>query len=67
MTYKQTIYEHLQRYGSISNREAANRYDIYCLQERIRDLRKDGVPIVSEPKKSKTGKKYTMYHLVKEA
>lgn len=67
MTYKQIIQAHLEKYGTISNREAASRYDIYCLQERIRDLRKDGIPILSEHKTSNKGKKYVLYHLVKEA
>jgi len=49
MTQEQKIIHYLNRYGTITQRDALN-LGIYRLASRISDMRRDGIPIKSEPK-----------------
>lgn len=66
----QDVLNHLKVYGSISQREAVDRYNLYRLSSVIYSLRKRGYDISSEivPFKSKYGiiSNYAIYHLVSE-
>ena len=48
MTQSQRILEHLQQYGSITQRDAIDNYGIMRLASRVNDLRREGHPIVTE-------------------
>ena len=48
MTQGEMILRHLKDYGSITQAEAMQEYGIMRLASRVNDLRKDGVPIVTE-------------------
>lgn len=66
----QDVLNHLKVYGSISQREAVEYYNLYRLSSVIYSLRKRGYDISSEivPFKSKYGiiSNYAIYHLVGE-
>lgn len=62
MTQTEKILRHLQR-GSITPMQAFDRYNVTCLAERIRDLRKRGHKIMAEMV-SKGGKRFARYRLV---
>lgn len=66
----QDVLNHLKVYGSISQREAVEYYNLYRLSSVIYSLRKRGYDISSEivPFKSKYGiiSNYAIYHLVSE-
>ena len=49
MTQTDKIIHFLNRYGKITQRDALN-LGIYRLARRISDMRRDGIPIKSEPK-----------------
>lgn len=49
MTQADKINHYLNRYGNITQRDALN-LGIYRLASRISDMRRDGIPIKSEPK-----------------
>ena len=49
MTQTDKIIHYLNRYGTITQRDALN-LGIYRLASRISDMRRDGIPIKSEPK-----------------
>lgn len=61
---------HLIKYGSITPKEAVNKYNLYRLGSVIFELRKRGMKIETEnvPFKSKYGTKssYAKYHLIGE-
>ena len=42
---KKTILNHLKTRGRITNIQAVDLYKITCLQERIRDIRRAGIPV----------------------
>ena len=63
MTQCEQILHHLRNEGTITQREAARRYDIYRLAARIYDLRREGHQIEKEMETSETGKQYARYHL----
>ena len=48
MTQRDRIQRHLQDYGSITQMDAIRDYGIMRLASRVNDLRRDGVPIVTE-------------------
>jgi hypothetical protein len=48
MTQSQRILEHLQQYGSITQRDAIDNYGIMRLASRVNDLRREGHPIITE-------------------
>ena len=66
----QDVLNHLKIYGSISQREAVEYYNLYRLSSVIYSLRKRGYDITSEiaPFTSKYGIKsnFAIYHLVGE-
>ena len=61
------VLKYMEDFGSITPLDAVKDLGIMCLAERIRDLRKAGVKIVSTPESSKNryGKnvRYTRYSL----
>ena len=61
MTQNQMIKEHLEKYGSITAKEAADEYGCQRLAARISDLREDGLEIasVSESRRNRFGKSVT--------
>ena len=63
----QDVLNHLKIYGSISQKEAVDNYNLYRLSSVIFELRKRGYEITSEikPFKSKYGtiSNYAIYHL----
>jgi hypothetical protein len=63
MTQCEQILRHLRQEGSITQREAARRYEIYRLAARIYDLRREGHQIEKEMETSDTGKSYARYYL----
>jgi len=63
MTQCEQILRHLRQEGSITQREAARRYEIYRLAARIYDLRRQGHQIEKEMETSDTGKSYARYYL----
>jgi len=67
MTQCEQILRHLRQEGSITQREAARRYEIYRLAARIYDLRSEGHEIMREMETSENGKKYARYHLKQPA
>lgn len=48
MTQNERIMRHLEDYGSITSMEAMSEYGIMRLASRVSDLKRMGVPIVSE-------------------
>ncbi len=64
------VLNHLKNYGSISQREAVEYYNLYRLSSVIYELRKRGYEIKSElvPFKSKYGiiSNFANYHLIGE-
>ena len=64
------VLNHLKNYGSISQSEAVDLYNLYRLSSVIFELRKRGYEITSEivPFKSKYGimSNFAVYHLVGE-
>ena len=48
MTQNERIVRHLEDFGSITSMEAMQDYGIMRLASRVNDLRRDGVPIVTE-------------------
>ncbi len=63
MTQCEQILRHLRQEGSITQREAARRYEIYRLAARIYDLRRQGHQIEKKMETSDDGKQYARYHL----
>lgn len=61
---------HLMKYGTITPKEAVNKYNLYRLGSVIFELRKRGIKIGTEnvPFKSKYGTKstYAKYYLIGE-
>ena len=45
---KAKVLQYIEEHGSISRAEAMNRIGVYCLPERVRDLRKSGIDIKGE-------------------
>ena len=48
MTQSERILRHLEDYQTITSAEAMQEYGIMRLASRVNDLRKNGVPIVTE-------------------
>ena len=48
MTQAERILRHLTDFGSITQGEALQEYGIMRLASRVNDLRRDGVPIITE-------------------
>ena len=53
ITQCERILRHMKDYGSITSLEAVNEYGIMRLASRIKDLRAQGIAIVSEVKTGK--------------
>lgn len=62
MSQKAKVLGHLKRYGSITNAVAFSKYEITCLQERIRDLREAGHDIPKDMIRTKK-KTFARYRL----
>jgi hypothetical protein len=63
MTQVEIMLNHLQKNGSITQREAFLDYGIQSFHRRITDLKDIGVILAPERKKHKvTGQEYTRYH-----
>lgn len=67
-TQKETVLEHLQKYGSINSLKCVLKYKILDLQSIIMNLRREGYNITDEWKKSKGqfANKYKEYYLMEE-
>lgn len=69
MTYTEIIKEHLEKYGSITSKEAINKYGNTRLSATIYILRSQGLNILTdyETSKNRYGKPttYAVYRLVK--
>jgi hypothetical protein len=63
-TQKDRILRHLKDYGSITSLEAITEYGILRLASRINDLRRMGIPIVSETKSGKNRYEETIHYSV---
>jgi len=64
MTQCEQILRHLREEGSITQREAAQRYGIYRLAARIYDLRRDGHDIEKELESGEGRTQYARYYLI---
>ena len=62
MSQKERVLKLLQRGEKITRAKAVAKFDIYCLPERIRDLRNDGYDIAAEMVK-RNGKRFASYRL----
>ena len=62
MTQCEQILRHLRNEGSITQREAAQRYGIYRLAARIYDLRRDGHDIQKTMEEGENSQ-YARYYL----
>lgn len=60
MNQKDTIINHINQYGSITPLEALTRYGIMRLASRIKELRNEGLDIVSDLKVH-DGRRYASY------
>lgn len=68
-SYEKLILEHLQKYGSITNKEAIQRYGMTCFTARMSDLRKVyDITDEYEPGINRFGKKsrYKRYYLIRK-
>jgi hypothetical protein len=61
MTQRETILNHLQKYGSISPLEARHVYGIERLASRVDELRQSGFKLTTSIKKDAKGKRYAEY------
>ena len=66
MTQKEKVLYHLERRGSLTPREAMDRYEIMRLAARIGELRRDGHDIASEPFRTPGGATVSRYRLIRE-
>lgn len=62
MSQKEQVLKLLKRGEKITNAKAVAKFNIYCLAERIRDLKDDGYDIISE-KVKRNGKWFSEYRL----
>jgi len=62
MTQAQQVLSYLRSGNALSQIEATHYFNICCLAERIRDLRKQGHGIISTPV-VKNGKRFMKYSL----
>ena len=63
-TQKDRVLEWLTNKGELTTREAVTELNIMSLTKRISELRRDGIGIKTEYRKSTTGAKYGVYSLV---
>lgn len=65
MTQNETILQHLQERGPITQAMAAHEYGIWRLGARIYDLKREGQNIMCERVPTKDGRStYGRYHLI---
>ena len=64
-TQRERVLDWLTYRGELTTREAVLELNIMSLPKRIEELRKDGIGIRTEWRKSSTGAKYGVYSLVK--
>jgi biotin synthase-like enzyme len=61
------VFDYIKEHGSITQMDASNELGVYCLPERIRDLRKAGIAVKStlETSKNRWGEvcRYARYTL----
>lgn len=61
------VLQYMRDFGSITQRDATNELGVFCLPERIRDLRKAGIAVKStlETSKNRLGEvcRYARYTL----
>lgn len=55
------IYDYMQKYGSLTSKEAQDKLGVARLAARISEMRRDGVPIKKEMVKSKNRYGETVY------
>ena len=63
-TQKDRVLDWLKNKGELTTREAVTELNIMSLTKRISELRRDGIGIKTEYRKSTTGAKYGVYSLV---
>lgn len=66
MTQNEMIMEHFKNNTYLTRRQAMVTYGIGNLPARIKELREDGIVIVTDSMKSRTGSRYGMYRLETE-
>ncbi len=67
LSQNEQVLEHINKFGSISTREAHEDYQIMRLASRINDLRKAGRVIDTEMRTHQiTGKRYARYTMNEE-
>lgn len=64
---KARVLGYIGKHGEITVRDAVTELGVLSLPARIRDLRKDGYPIIRIWRTSADGARYGVYKLVKEA
>jgi len=65
LSQNEQVLEHINKFGSITPREAYDDYQIMRLASRVNDLRKAGRAINTEMRSHQiTGKRYAKYTLV---
>ena len=63
MTQSQQVHDYIKPFGrSITPMLAFSKFGITCLAERVRDLRKKGIPVKGEMV-TKNGKRFSKYYL----
>jgi hypothetical protein len=63
VSQRETILNHLQRFGTISPLEASHVYGVQRLASRIDELRQLGIAIITNMKKDARGHRYADYIL----
>ena len=67
LSQNEQVLEHINKFGSITPREAYDDYQIMRLASRVNDLRKAGRAINTEMRSHQiTGKRYAKYTLAEE-
>ncbi len=71
MTQVEMVVDHMNRFGSITRKEASDKYGIYDLPARIRDAKKQGYIVFAETIKgtNRFGKKchFVKYRLAEQS
>lgn len=65
-TYKAHILTHLLAGETLDDMKALNLFGCWSLSQRISEMRKDGVPILSKMVTAHSGKRHAIYWLDKE-
>lgn len=63
-SHRSKLYRHLERYGSITQAEAIEKYGCYRLSARIKEMRDDGANIVTYMEDNASGRgQHARYYL----